>query len=86
MKPTWFRETPPDLRYGTEIGWGQETSMSDPNLDYLQARARHERNIAIASEDNCAALAHLRMADEYERRAQMLKDAAQPDRPRPTVL
>jgi hypothetical protein len=57
--------------------------MSDPHLDYLQARARHERNIAITSEDNCVALVHLRMADEYERRAQMLKDATQPIRSAP---
>jgi hypothetical protein len=60
--------------------------MSDPNLDYLQARARQERNIAITSEDNCVALAHLRMADEYERRAQMLKDAALPAAPQSPAL
>jgi hypothetical protein len=50
--------------------------MRDPQLDYLQARARQERNIANTSEDNCVALAHLRMADEYERRAQVLIDAS----------
>lgn len=55
-------------------------------LDYLQARAQQERNIAITTEDNCVALVHLRMADEYERRAQMLKDAAQPVRFQPTAL
>ena len=60
--------------------------MSDPNLDYLQARARHERIIALASEDNCVALVHLRMADEYERRAQMLKDALPPVHARSTAL
>ena len=60
--------------------------MSDPNLDYLQARAQQERNIAITSEDNCVALAHLRMADEYERRAEMLKDSAQPIRRQPAAL
>lgn len=52
--------------------------MSDPNLEYLEKRARQERDIAIVSEDNCVALAHLRMADEYERRAQALRDARRP--------
>lgn len=50
--------------------------MHDPQLNYLQARARQERSIAITSEDNCVALTHLRMADEYERRAQLLMDAS----------
>lgn len=52
-------------------------------LEYLQARARQERNLALTSEDNCAALTHLRMADEYERRAQMLSEAMQPIRSTP---
>ena len=52
--------------------------MSDPNLEYLEKRARQERDIAIVSEDNCVALAHLRMADEYERRAQELKGSGHP--------
>jgi hypothetical protein len=34
-------------------------------------QARRERKIAATCEDNSAALAHFRMADEYERRAQM---------------
>lgn len=36
---------------------------------YFLKRARHERDIANCSEDNAAALAHYRLADEYERRA-----------------
>lgn len=50
--------------------------MHNPQLDYLQTRALQERNIAITSEDNCVALTHLRMADEYERRAQLLMEAS----------
>ena len=57
--------------------------MHDPQLDYLQARARQERRIAISSEDNCVALTHLRMADEYERRAQLLMDASPGSAPQP---
>ncbi|PJI90500.1 hypothetical protein DAH55_12760 [Sphingomonas koreensis] len=60
--------------------------MNDSNLNYLRARARHERTVALASEDNCVALVHLRMADEYERRAQMLKDAVSPAHAEPTGL
>ncbi|MCP3732492.1 hypothetical protein M9978_18880 [Sphingomonas sp. MG17] len=36
---------------------------------YFRRRAREERERAATCEDNPAALAHLRMADEYERRA-----------------
>lgn len=60
--------------------------MSGPNFDYLQKRAQQERAIANTSEDNCVALVHLRMADEYERRAQLLSDTAQERRPEPTIL
>lgn len=35
---------------------------------YYEARVRHERAIASTCEDNAVALAHLRMAEEYERR------------------
>jgi hypothetical protein len=35
---------------------------------YYEARARQERVIAARCEDNAVALAHLRMADEYDRR------------------
>jgi hypothetical protein len=37
--------------------------------EYFLRRARKEREIANESEDNSAALAHLRMADAYECRA-----------------
>jgi hypothetical protein len=36
---------------------------------YFLSRARLERVIGSACEDNAVALAHLKMADEYERRA-----------------
>jgi hypothetical protein len=36
---------------------------------YYRSRARQERSIAATCEDNSAALAHLAMANEYERRA-----------------
>lgn len=35
---------------------------------YFEARARQERAIAARCEDNAITLAHLRMADEYDRR------------------
>ncbi len=36
---------------------------------YFIRRAREERKFAAACEDNAAALAHLKMADEYGKRA-----------------
>ena len=39
------------------------------NRIYYEQRAREERQRAVVCEDNSAALAHLRMAEEYERRA-----------------
>jgi hypothetical protein len=36
---------------------------------YFTQRAREERKFATTCEDNAAALAHLKMADEYSRRA-----------------
>jgi len=36
---------------------------------YLLIRARREREMASTCDDNSAALAHSRMAEEYERRA-----------------
>jgi hypothetical protein len=40
------------------------------NRIYYAQRAREERQRAVICEDNSAALAHLRMAEEYDRRAQ----------------
>jgi len=37
---------------------------------YFTERAEEERQRAAVCEDNAAALAHLRLADEYNRRAQ----------------
>lgn len=37
--------------------------------EYFALRAEQERAIAKASKDNAVALAHFRMADEYDRRA-----------------
>jgi len=39
---------------------------------YFIKRAREERDKAAECEDNAAALAHLRLADEYARRAEDL--------------
>ena len=39
------------------------------NRIYYEQRAREERQRAVVCEDNSAALAHLRMAEEYDRRA-----------------
>jgi hypothetical protein len=46
-----------------------------PNPDdrsYFQRRARAELAIASTCEDNAAALAHFRLADEYERRVRAM--------------
>jgi hypothetical protein len=37
---------------------------------YFAKRAEQERDRAAVCEDNAAALVHLRLADEYDRRAQ----------------
>jgi hypothetical protein len=37
---------------------------------YYRQRAQREREMAGSCQDNGAALAHLRMAEEYERRVQ----------------
>jgi hypothetical protein len=42
------------------------------NRIYYAQRAREERQRAVICEDNSAALAHLRMAEEYDRRAQIV--------------
>jgi hypothetical protein len=42
------------------------------NRIYYAQRAREERQRAVICEDNSAALAHLRMAEEYDRRAQSI--------------
>jgi len=39
------------------------------NRIYYEQRAREEWQRAVVCEDNSAALAHLRMAEEYDRRA-----------------
>jgi hypothetical protein len=46
-------------------------SERDDRTYYLH-RARTERAIANCAEDNSVALAHLKLADEYERRAAIL--------------
>lgn len=50
-----------------------EVKLTEPNrvadTEYFARRAREERDRAIICEDNSAAIAHLKMADEYERRA-----------------
>lgn len=37
--------------------------------EYCERRAHEERCIAVQCENNAAALAHLRMAEEYDKRA-----------------
>lgn len=41
---------------------------SENRINY-ERRAREERQRAVVCEDNSAALAHFRMAEEYDRRA-----------------
>ncbi len=45
---------------------------SPDDRSYFQRRARAELAIASICEDNAAALAHLRLADEYERRVRAM--------------
>ena len=44
-------------------------TQSTDDRDYYIRRASEERRRAGVCEDNAVALAHLKMADEYERRA-----------------
>ena len=46
---------------------GMESATDDS--EYFIRRASEERRRAGVCEDNAVALAHLKMADEYERRA-----------------
>ncbi|SFJ06308.1 hypothetical protein SAMN03159338_0699 [Sphingomonas sp. NFR04] len=45
---------------------------SPDDRSYFQRRARAELAIASICEDNAAALAHFRLADEYERRVRAM--------------
>ncbi len=45
---------------------------SPDDRSYFQRRARAELAIASTCEDNAAALAHFRLADEYARRVRAL--------------
>lgn len=55
--------------------------MAEPLDDraYFELRAAQERAIATICEDNSAALAHFRMADEYARRAAEAADRDKAD-------
>lgn len=55
--------------------------MAEPLNDraYFALRAAQERAIASICEDNLVALAHFRMADEYERRAGQAEDRSPAD-------
>lgn len=46
--------------------------MAEPleDREYFTLRAAQERTIASACRDSAVALAHIRMAEEYDRRAQ----------------
>jgi hypothetical protein len=47
------------------------------DLNYYVVRAREERDVAARSRDHTAALAHVKLAAEYERRAgRLLREAA----------
>jgi hypothetical protein len=51
--------------------------MRTDDASYYQKRAQQERERAAICEDNTVALAHLRMADEYELRVQEMKPGLQ---------
>ena len=49
--------------------------MTDRNdRAYFLRRAREERDLGNCSEDNAVALTHFRFADEYERRAEQVRE------------
>lgn len=53
--------------------------MSDrEDLAYYMRRAQRERDVGNRCEDNTAALAHFRLAEEYERRAAAMADRTSP--------
>ncbi len=47
--------------------------------EYFALRAAQERALGNCCEDNSAALAHFRMADEYDRRSAEAEDHARAD-------
>lgn len=57
--------------------WRSEMTAKNPVGDraYFARRAREEREFASICEDNSAAVVHLKMADEYEKRASGLSSA-----------
>jgi hypothetical protein len=57
--------------------------MSTDDAAYYRKRAGEEREKAAICEDNLVALAHLRMADEYDRRVRDL--IAEPSLSQPAV-
>ena len=48
--------------------------MQTGNLDYFRRRADEERRIAATCGDSAVAAAHLKMADEYQKRVDELND------------
>jgi hypothetical protein len=53
--------------------------MSDrEDLAYYMRRAQRERDVGNCCEDNTAALAHFRLAEEYERRAAAMAGRTSP--------
>jgi hypothetical protein len=61
------------MLYYLPFGIGAPTEPEMHNRDdesYFRMRAQREREIAGSCHDNAVALAHLKMADEYERRLQ----------------
>jgi hypothetical protein len=67
----------PDIRrVKSEVERIQEDEMpGNEDLSYLEARMNQERALASTCEDNTAALVHLRMAEEYERRLAQARSA-----------
>lgn len=60
---------PHNIAFGDpELGAAMERLMRSDDLIYYQRRAREERERAGGCTDNTVALAHLKMADEYDKR------------------
>lgn len=49
--------------------WRKTVSGENRDQEYFAMRAREERERAAICEDNAVAMAHLKMAEEYDKRA-----------------
>ena len=60
--------------------------MRTDDASYYRERARQERERAATCEDNAVALAHLKMAEAYDKRVEMIERPATARSPVATVV